>query len=392
MTKQKILQLLLVIIIYAASTGISYAIFSSSGVGGTKIAYTPPTKNAQGNTVFDQSLPKTEECPINGAKYSKQQRDWWEQHRPLGVMIENHEDARPQSGISSADVVYEAVAEGAITRFLAVFYCQDPGVIGPVRSARTYFVDFISEYGDFPLYAHVGGANTPGPADALGQINDYDWFMYNDINEISNGDLGFPIFLRDYNRNGHEVATEHTMYSTAGDLWKVAKNKRKLTNVNDKGDAWDADFVKYTFKDDAKEADRPASQTVHVEFWGGYRAYFVDWKYDKATNTYKRENGGKPHIDRDNNKQLSPKNIAVLQMQESHANDGYTDNAHLLYKNKGSGKATFFMDGKQINGTWKKASRTARTLLYDASGNALSFNRGQIWFEVVPTDGVVTAK
>ena len=63
-------------------------------------------------------------------------------------MIENSVDARPQSGLSSADVIYEAVAEGGITRFLTVYYCQDPVEVGPVRSARTYYVDFASEYGD----------------------------------------------------------------------------------------------------------------------------------------------------------------------------------------------------------------------------------------------------
>ena len=76
-------------------------------------------------------------------------------------------------------------------------------------------------------------------------------------------------------------------------------------------------------------------------------------------------------------------------MQESNAHDGYENNIHLLYKTKGTGKAVFFMDGKQINGTWRKDSRTSRTLLFDSTGAPIKFDKGTIWFEILPTDGVV---
>src|SRR3990170_2659957 len=72
---------------------------------------------------IDLSLPKTQECPVNGQKYTKQEEDIWNSRRPITAIIENHADARPESGLSRADVVYEAVAEGGITRFMAVFYC-----------------------------------------------------------------------------------------------------------------------------------------------------------------------------------------------------------------------------------------------------------------------------
>lgn len=381
---RKVVTMLLVLGVYLLTAGVSYKIFSARSQ--TIIVVSPPTKGAGGETVFDNSLPKTEQCPLNGVLYSKQQRQWWEQHRPLGVMIENHQDARPQSGISFSDVVYEAVAEGGITRFLTVFYCQDSPEVGPVRSARTYFIDFISEYGDHPLYAHVGGANTDGSANALGQLTDYGWTGYNDMNQFS---IGFPTFWRDYNRLGHEAATEHTMYSTTTKLWDFAKTERQLTNVDKNGNSWDTNFTPYTFKDDAAVSNLPSSQTIHLEFWNGYSAYFVDWAYDKTTNQYTRSNGGVKHIDRDTNKQLTTKNIVVLYMAETHANDGYENNAHLLYQDKGIGKAVFFMDGQQTTGTWKKASREARTLLYDSKGNPIVFDRGRIWFEILPTDGVV---
>lgn len=375
---------------FLLSFGGSYFFFSQKA--SQKITTTIPSgakKDASGQLVFDDTLPKTEECPLNGVMYSKPQRDWWEKHRPLGVMIENHEDARPQSGLSFTDVVYEAIAEGGITRFLSVFYCQDAGIVGPVRSARTYFLDFISEYGDYPLYTHVGGANTDGPANALGQIIDYGWNLYNDMNQFS---LGYPDFYQDRTRLGREVATEHTMYSKTSTLWRIAQT-RGLTDVDKNGKKWDEKFVPYSFKDDAAVSDRPASQAIHLEFWEKFMQYAVDWDYDTTSNTYKRSNGGKPHLDRDTNKQLTTKNIVILQMQQSNANDGYENNAHLLYKDKGTGKAIIFMDGKRINGSWKKKDRTSRTQIFDNNGDPIKFDRGRIWFQTFPLDeGVLTVK
>jgi len=386
---KKIETALILIFVYLLSLGASYFLFSSTPFKNLTSPLSPPATKTNGDVVFDETLPKTEACPLNGVLYSKQQKKWWEEHRPLGVMIENHEDSRPQSGISRADAVYEAVAEGGITRMLNVYYCQAPAQVGPVRSARTYFLDFISEYGESPLYAHVGGANTPGPADALGQIEDYDWAGYNDLNQFS---IGFPTFWRDYNRLGHPTATEHTMYSTTDKLWKFAKEERKLSNVDKNGDSWSTGFREYSFKNDPSASSRPGAQIVHIEFWEGYKAYFVDWVYDKAKNIYLRKSGGVPHMDKNTNQQLSAKVIVVLFMSERHANDGYEDNAHLLYGTKGTGKTLVYMDGKEIKGTWSKAGRTDRTIIKDSSGEEVKFTRGKLWFEILPLGAVAEVK
>ncbi|MEX2007653.1 MAG: DUF3048 domain-containing protein [Candidatus Levyibacteriota bacterium] len=389
MDKIKLIRIASVAAVFLASTGLSYLFFAKSGIiGDLTSPLTPQVKIVGDKVTFDQTLPKTQPCPLNGALYSKQQENWWKEHAPLGVMIENHAEARPQSGLTFADVVYEAVAEGGITRFLAIFYCQDAAEVGPIRSARTYFLDFISEYGQYPLYVHVGGANQPGPADALSQINNYGWGAYNDMNQFS---IGFPTFWRDYDRLGHTALTEHTMYSTTGKLWEFAKT-RGITDKDDiTGDKWDAQFEQYSFKDDGALAKRPASQTVHVEHWEGDKQYAVDWIYDRTTNLYKRNNGV-PHIDRNTNKQLTSKNIVLLSMVESSANDGYEDNAHLLYRTKGTGKVTIFMDGTAVTGTWEKDSRTSRTLLFDSKGANIKLNKGTIWFHILPTDAIVNVK
>lgn len=395
----------LLVVVYLVSAGVSYAVFSKTSTGalpGTKTDV--PTTAAQSDVkndfeaiLFDESQPKTEECPLNGAMYSSAQKDWWEQHRPLGIMIENHEEARPQSGISFADVVYEAVAEGGITRTMSVFYCRDGGIVGPIRSARTYFLDWISEYGPNPLYVHVGGANcnpstgsgclNGAKADALGQIEKYGWQNYNDMSQFN---ISFPVFKQRASRNGRDVAVEHTMYSTTSQLWGVAK-ERGLSQEDEEGTPWTEGFVPYPFKDDAGESGRGNSQVIDVEWWGP-GDYAVQWKYDKASNTYLRSNGGAPHIDQNTKKQLSAKNIVVMFQRESAANDGYDGNVRRLYANKGTGDAWIFMDGKQTKGEWSKDDREGRTKLTMSNGKEIELNRGVIWFEIVDIDAEVSVK
>lgn len=329
--------------------------------------------------IVDENAPKTEECLLNGVMRTKAEKNLWEKRRPLGIMVENHEESRPQSGLSSADIVYEVVAEGGITRFLSIFYCQGKEVmVGPVRSARTYFLDFISEYGTNPLYAHVGGANTPGPANALGQIDDYGWAGKNDLNQFS---IGFPTFWRDYERLGREVATEHTVYTTTDKLWSIAE-KRGLTATDKEGVAWNEDFNSWKFMDKAGTIGN--SKGISFSFWEGYGKYDVKWKYDSKLNLYSRYNGGSPHIDNNNGKIVQAKNIVLLFMEESNANDGYENNAHLLYETVGEGKAVIVNNGNIIKGSYSKESRENRTIFTDENDKEIEFSRGQIWLEILP--------
>lgn len=366
------------VVLFIISASLSYSVFSSLksgrgiGMGGDLVTSLPGPANA---LVEDPNEPRTEICPLNGDLHTKKAKDSWVARRPLAVMIENHTEARPQSGLSSADVVYEAVAEGGITRFMALFYCNLNDIqVGPVRSARTYFLDWLSEYD--ALYAHVGGANTPGPADALSQIIKYG---LKDLNQFS---IGFPAFWRDYQRLGRSVATEHTMYSTTQKLWAVGAKKGWVATDED-GVAWDKNFVSWKFKDPTPATPATASK-ITVPFWQNQNDYFVTWTFDPTCNCYKRQNGGSDHKDLNNNQQLSAKNIIVQFERESNANDGYENNVHLLYKTTGEGKALFFMDGKAIEGKWIKPTRLSRTKYVDSRGSEIVFNKGLIWIQTVP--------
>lgn len=361
--------------LFLLTTGISFALFSYFTGVSTVISPVSPT---QKRAAIDTSAPKTEECPLNGKLYTKAEKDIWGGRRPLNIMIENHEDSRPQSGLTAADIVYEAIAEGGVTRLMAVFYCgasaQDIQV-GPVRSARIYFMDWASEYGDSPLYVHVGGANKPGPADALGAIKRYGWEQYNDMNQFS---IGFPTFWRDYERLGREVATEHTMYSTTDKLWKVAA-ERELTNKDKNGASWDQSFVKWRFTDGKPSSSGKISK-ISFPFWSGYNGYSVEWDWDSSTNTYKRINGGQVHKDLDNDQQLMASNVVILYTK---AKGPIDELKHMLYTTTGAGRALIFQNGELIEGTWAKESRTEKTKFLDKKGKEVQFVRGPIWIEVL---------
>lgn len=373
------------IVLFVASAGVSYSFFSKSTPkqeGGGLISSLPGPATAVSE---EENEPKTESCPLNGRLHTQKARENWEKRRPLAVMVENHSEARPQSGLSSADIIYEAVAEGGITRFMALYYCNLGDIqIGPVRSARTYFLDWLSEYD--ALYAHVGGANTPGPANALGQIIKYG---IKDLNQFS---ISFPVFWRDYQRLGRSVATEHTMYSTTQKLWEAGA-KRGWVDSDKAGKYWDAGFTPWKFREkdsaDSKSAATTAS-TINVEFWQGYSTYSVTWDFDTTCACFKRKNGGEVHLDLNNNQQLSANSVVVQFERESLANDGYENNLHLLYKTVGEGKALIFQDGQVTEGKWIKPSRVVRTKYIDSKGREIIFSPGLIWIQTVPEGAKVS--
>lgn len=369
--------------IYLLSSYFSYSYFKNN-LSDQSIIHSPisnknNSNNESNSSNNDLNEPKTEECPLNGKLFGISQKKLWEKRRPLGVMIENHTEARPQSGLTSADIIYEAVAEGGITRFLAIFYCQDAKYIGPIRSARIYFIDFLGEYGSYPLYAHVGGANTPGPADALGEIRKMGWNSYNDLDQFG---IAFPYYWQDYERLPNR-ATEHTMYSSTSKLWEFAKTKRGLSEVDEDGKKWNENFVSWKFKDD-QPIKNPQISKISLYFWENQPEYRVEWVYDKTNNTFKRFHSEKPHLDKNNNKPIETKNLVVAFMIESVAHDGYEKGQHLLYKTTGQGKTIIFQDGQAIEGKWVKQDRFSRMRFYNKKGEEIAFNRGQIFIEIIP--------
>ena len=381
-------------------SGIFYLTFDKLIPVNQSIA-TPTSQTDSDQEVTDQDGvlqfegPKTEACPLNGVLYTKEQQTIWSARRPLLVMIENHLDSRPQSGLSNADVIYETVAEGGITRFMAVYYCAVTRGstykydVGPVRSARTYYLDLASEYSDYPLYTHVGGANcsaaTPGgpcttakKAQAIEQISQYGWNNKGTWSDLSQFSLSYKVCRREPERTGEVKATEHTMYCSPEALWETAAD-RGLTNLTEiNKSSWDKNFKTWQFTQ--KENPTLSDKSISFGFWGD-ASYAVKWVYDQTSNNYVRHNGGEIHIDIDTKKPLTTKNVIIQFVKETRSVD---EHVHNLYGIIGTGKGVLIQNGTHQDITWSKNTRTSRTIFKDKSGKEVNFVPGTIWIEILP--------
>lgn len=394
MIKKNLTKIIAGLGLYLATTGGAAWVFGAFD-SGIKTPISPIAQTEDGALVIDPGEPKNQECPINGGMFTKTEKGVWEQRRPVLVMIENSIDARPQSGLSSADVVYEAVAEGGITRFMGIFYCgavAKSGKVAPVRSARIYFVNIAQEYND-PIYVHVGGANCSRDKDTGECVSDKRSWAQEELEKIgwrkAKGndfdtifDVGVPVLYRDANRMGPDkkLSVEHTMVGSLAEIWREAA-ERGFTGKTEKGLNWLDGFQKWSFAESAAEKDRGNTTSISFEFWTGYKDFDVRWEYDKIGNQYGRFIGDQQHIDLENNQQIKASNVVIQFAKEEGPIDS---NKHMLYQILGHGKALVFQNGKSIEAEWEKDEPEARTIFKDEKGKEISFVKGPIWVEIVP--------
>lgn len=307
--------------------------------------------------------------PISGVFYTVEQKEDWSNRRPLAIMIDNHALARPsQYGLQKANLIWEAIAEGGITRFLAIFHGNEVGQIGPVRSSRVYYIDWALEFPGY--YSHIGGAATFGsPANIFVYIKqkgvlDLDQFKLGSSTYWAGG----AVYL-----TGNTILS-YIKYTSTEKLWQAGENLYPGTNEL-------PDFKAWQFKNDEPLDERPEEQEVAFIFW--YPAHYgVAWRYDRARNTYLRWQGGSPHIDQATGEQLWAKNVVLFYTLQRSAGDG---TAHLLYDTVGSGDALVYLDGKEIAATWQRNSLSDRTVFYKrGTQEEIAFNRGSTWIEVLP--------
>jgi len=287
---------------------------------------------------------------------------YWNQ-LPFGIMIENTPNARPQSGLGQASIVYETLAEGGVTRFLAIFpQSVKPKTVGPVRSSRPYYVDWAKEFD--AIYLHAGGSR-----DALNEIGRLKVRSFDALTK------------RAYNFTYRKCSGVHCLYTNKIRLDKLAK-QYKLTTANANSDGW-------IFKNDEPLAKRQKNaKTITIDFNG--RTYRVDWKYNRKTNRYKRWNGGVIAKDANTGKQLTASNVLVMRVPKEKVLDR---KARISLQLVGKGSATLYRDGNAINLQWKKSSSSAKTKFYSKkTGKEIEFNRGTTWIEVVPGTRKVTYK
>jgi len=271
-----------------------------------------------------------------------------------GIMIENSPDARPQSGLKDSGVVFEAIAEGGITRFLALYQEQKPQLIGPVRSVRMYYVDWVAAFN--ASVAHVGGS-----AAALKEVRNGN---YRDIDQFFNAGT--------YWRATDRYAP-HNVYTSFERLDALNAKKGYTTST----------FTGFTRKDSSAN-QTPNATKINVTVSSAN--YNSSYTYNTTTNTYDRFLGGKPHSDREKG-QISPRVVIAMRVTESTVmEDGYRQNINTI----GSGTAYIFQDGTVQEVTWHKPSKTAQITFTDANGQDVPLARGQTWITAVPNGKAIT--
>ncbi len=270
---------------------------------------------------------------------------------PVAIMIDNSPDARPQAGLSRANYVIEAEVEGGITRYLAIFANNKmPDKIGPVRSARPYFIDWAQEFS--AVYTHCGGS-----PEALVKITREGVI---DLNQFYRAD----IFWRD--NNG---VAPHNVY-TSGELLNKFLTTKDLS---------EGKFFPFSFKKDLDFTARSEQHEININY--RVRGFHVNWVYNKDANDYVRFVSGQEYQDA-SGESIRAKNI-IIQVVNANVLD---EKLRLEMDIVGEGKAHVCLDGDCQAGTWKKKSATARTRFYDNSGQEFKFNPGTTWVEVVRPD------
>lgn len=310
-----------------------------------KPADKPPVSNVKSKPA-KKAAPKVYYSPLTGAKVADESVI----KLPVtGIMIENSPDARPQSGLKQAGIVYEAIAEGGITRFLAVYQESKPQMIGPVRSLRMYFLDWATPYN--ASVTHFGGSAAS-------------------LSEVSNGsyrDLDLMHSSSKYYWRATDRYAPHNVYTTFD----------KLDDLNSSKSYNTSSFVSWP-RQDAKPSDAPNATSVTINVSGpSYDSHYV---YDATSNSYVRSVAGQASIDREDG-QIAPAVVVAMKVNMSLVlQDGNREDI----TTSGSGEATIFQNGVATNATWRKEGRSSSLKFTDAEGKDIPLNRGQTWVVAVP--------
>ena len=252
--------------------------------------------------------------------------------------------------------MYETLAEGGITRFLGLFMGNEAAEIGPVRSARPYYVELAEEYD--AMYDHAGGS-----PQALAEIVQYG---VHDFNALGNG---ARFHWRDRSKSA-----PHNLYTSSEKL-SLALRDFEFADKH-------PEFTPWKFKDEKPLEERPeGAHFVRANFSSpSYQAHFV---YNRDTNSYDRFHADTAHTDKNTGEQIAVKNVIV---QRVPSEDSGGEKGRILIDVEGEGEVLIFRDGEAVIGTWKKEGRDARTQWFGVDGQEIELNRGHSWVIILPGD------
>ncbi|MBE0448269.1 MAG: DUF3048 domain-containing protein [Actinobacteria bacterium] len=296
---------------------------------------------------MEEIIPEREEtekmvCPLTG-----RETDLRPGRVPLAIAIDNIRQARPQSGLDRADIVYEVLAEGGIPRFLAIYYCEGESMqrIGPVRSARTYFISLAKQFD--AVLVHAGGSPQALRQIEEGEIRSLDQFK----------------FPRAYFRDPARRAP-HNLFTSTSRLLNAAEGAGFEGPDTIEGPLFDADEV----------SGNPV-RTINIP----YPATRVSYEYDSDTGEYLRSMDGVSHRDAVTGNRLKAKNVVVQFAQHRVIDRAGRLEIDLV----GDGEAIFFTSGRRVEGRWSRQSEIEPFRYEDSVGNPFKLAPGQTWVEIV---------
>ncbi|TLM76683.1 MAG: DUF3048 domain-containing protein [Actinobacteria bacterium] len=280
--------------------------------------------------------------------------------RVISVKIENNPAAKPQVGLDQADVVYESLAEGGITRFNAIFHSNQPAyLLGPVRSARLSDLDIVPQYG--AMFSFAGANNVV-----------YTKIRSAGLQELAENGGSTDCYERLKTRKApHNLFIDLAKARTVGAAakWPTTQTVRP-----------------FSFLRRSAEATPPVT-IINIPFSDQAKA---KWQYDPGTNLYLRWDRGTPHTDGETKKQLTARNVVVMWTKTTTtAKRDVAGSPTLDIELAGKGKATVFRDGVKIEGEWS-AGADAPPEFHDADGTVIKLGTGNTWFQVIPTNQTIT--
>ncbi len=290
--------------------------------------------------------PKGSPCPLTGMAVSDE-GDL--KLRPIAVMLDNEYNARPQSGLLEADIVYEIPVEGNITRYMAIYHHNHTDKIGPVRSARPYFIDKALEFN--AVYVHCGGSPQA--------LQDLVTMKVDTLNDLK----GSPCFWRSKDRK-----MPHNLY-TSTKLMREVMESNKFNNKTAP--------QYFSFSEEFLDLDGKKTNGISFNY---SKNYIVGYEYDEKGKLYYRTINNTRLKDKDSGKDISTTNI-IVEKTKAKVLDKV---GRLEVETVGKGRGYYLSGGKLVEIEWSKSGRRDKTVYKDLKGNEILMNKGVTWIQVVP--------
>ncbi len=305
--------------------------------------------------------------PLTGMPISEE----WEHRRPVAVMLNNLKAALPQQGQSKADIIYECLAEGGITRMLGVYQSvEDVGIIGSVRSSRTYYLELA--LGHDAIYLHAGGSE-----DAYAKIKSWKVDALDCVRGSYEGrKAGSNLFWRDAERKKN-MSSEHTVVTNGEAIQTYLPDSLRRDHQED-----------YTYRQSFVKGGAPAggeaASVVSVPFSSYKTGVFT---YEEASAKYLVQEYGKDYIDGNTGEQIGVTNVIVLRAACRPTNDSY---GHITVDLTSGGDGWFACGGKLVPIRWSKADRDSQFVYTTSDGQPLVLGQGNLYVNIIPTENEIS--